>query len=176
MGFEEWWIMEKLEQEAQHYYLFSDYSRNKGKIIDETGSEILIYENTWRGFNVKYHDGKELHLKKNYHHIRETTEVTNEQGNRIGKFQISLRGIMIFITPDEKQLFCIQHIQREYRIRVYHPETDTEIASVKWHFWIETRDDEKRKLEYDIFVFDESYSIFELLSGICYMFKRIRYG
>ena len=168
--------MERLDQEAQHYYLFSDYSRSKGKITDETGLEILIFENTWRGFHVKFHDGKELHLKTKVRHIRETTEVTNEHGIRIGKFQISIRGIMTFITPNKNQLFCIQYLSREYRIRVYHPETDDEIASVKWHFWFETPDKEEKKLEYDVFVYDESYSIFELLSGICYMFRRIRYG
>jgi hypothetical protein len=168
--------MARSDQEFKHYFLFSDYSRNNGKITDENDFEIMVFKNTWQELKVKIQNGKELHFKTSFYHLKETTKVVDEHGNKVGKLQISLRGEMTLITPDDKQLFCIKYLPREYRITVYHPEANTEIASAKWYFWFDPPEKSRRQPKYEICVYDETYSVFLLLSGIIFMFRRIKYG
>ena len=165
-----------LNREFKQYILLSNYSRENGKITDENDLEIMTFESTWRGQISKFQSGKEAHLKTSFQLLRETTKVIDENRNKIGEFQISFRGIMTFITPDKKQLFCIEFIPREYRMSIYDPEINTEIASVNWYFWIDSPEKSKGPSRYDIYVYDETYPVIPLLSGICFMYRRMKYG
>ena len=166
-----------LQQEFKQYILLSNYSRENGKITDENDLEIMTFESTWRGLITKFQSGKEMHLKTSFHfsRLREITKITDEHRNKIGEFQISFKGRMIFIKPDKKRLFCIEYLPREFRMSIYDPETNREIASAKWYFWIDSPEKSKGASRYDIFVYDETYPVIPLLSGICYMYRRLKY-
>ena len=167
-----------LNQEFKQYILISNYSRENGKITDENDLEIMTFESTWRGLKTKFQGGKEAHLRTSFYfsRLRETTKVIDENRNKLGEFQLSFRGIMTFITPEKKQLFCIEYIPREYRMSIYDPEINTEIASVEWYFWIDSPEKSKGPSRYDIYVYDETYPVIPLLSGICFMYRRIMHG
>jgi hypothetical protein len=164
-----------LNQEFKQYVLLSNYSRENGKVIDENDQEIMTFESTWRGLITKFQSGKEAHLRTSFYfsRLRETTKAIDENRNKIGEFQISFSGKMTFITPDKKRLFCIEFIPREYRMSIYDPKINTEIASVEWYFWIDPPEKSKGQSRYDIYVYDETYPVIPLLSGICYMYKRM---
>jgi hypothetical protein len=168
--------MDRRNQEFKHYILLSNYSRENGKITDENDLEIMTFESTWRGLTTKFQSGKEAHLRTSFYRLRETTQVLDENMNKIGEFQISFRGKMSFVTLNQKQLFCIEYKPRDIRMSVYDPETNTEIASVKWYFWIDLPEKSKPLSRYDIYVYNETYPVIPLLSGICFMFRRMKYG
>lgn len=166
------------KREFKQYILLSNSRRENGKITDENDLEIMTFESTWRGLITKFQSGKEAHLRTSFYfsRLRETTKVIDENRTKIGEFQISFGGIMTFITPYKKRLFCIEYIPREYRMSIYDPEINTEIASVKWYFWIDSPEKSKGPSRYDIYVYDEAYPVIPLLSGICYMYRRILHG
>jgi hypothetical protein len=168
--------MAQPNREFKQYILLSNYSRENGKITDENGQKIVTFESTWRGLRVRLHSGEEAHLKSSFYRLRETTAVTDENGNEIGEFQLSFRGRMTFVTPDRKRLLCIEYISRQNRMSVYDPEKNDEIASVNWYFWIDPTEKSNGSTRYDIYMFDETYPPVPLFSGICYMFRRMKYG
>ena len=133
----------------------------------------MTFESTWRGISTKFQSGKEAHLRTSFYRLRETTKAVDENRNKIGDFQLSFRGKMTFITPNNKPLFCIEYMPKEYRMSIYDPEIKTEIASVEWYLWIDSPEKSKGLSRYDIFVYDETYPVIPLLSGICYMYKRM---
>ena len=167
-----------LKREFKQYILLSNYSRENGKITDENDLEIMTFESTWRGLITKFQNGKEAHLNTSayFSRLREITKVTDENRNKIGEFQLSFKGKMIFITPDKKWLFCIEYIPREFGISIYDPEINTEIAYAKWYFWIDPPEKNEWSSRYDIYVYDQTYPVIPLLSGICYMYRRFKYG
>ena len=167
-----------LRQEFKQYILLSDYSRENGKITDENDLEIMTFESTWRGLKTKFQSGKEVHLTTCFYfsRLKETTNIVDEDGYKIGEFQISFRGIMDFITPDKRRLFCIEYIPREYRISIYDPKINIEIASAEWYFWIDSPEESQGQSRYDIYVYDEAIPVIPLLSGICFMYRRLKYG
>jgi hypothetical protein len=168
--------MARLNQEFKQYILLSNHSRENGKITDENDLEIMTFESTWQGLITKFQSGKEAHLRTSFYRLRETTKAIDENRNKIGEFQISFRGKMTFITPDKKRLFCIEYIPREIRMSIYDPEINTEIASVKWYFWIDSPEKSRGLSRYDIYVYDETCPVIPLLSGICFMYRRMMYG
>jgi hypothetical protein len=168
--------MAGLNQEFKQYILLSNYSRENGKITDENDLEIMTFESTWRGLITKLRSGEEAHLRTSFYRLKETTKVIDERGNKIGEFQPSFRGKMTFITPDRKRLFCIEYLPREIRMTIYDPETNTEIASANWYFWIDPPEKSKWSSRYDIYVYDETCPVVPLLSGICFMYRRMKWG